>query len=68
MASGGWSFTTILRTLGVRHGGGSGPAVTPQAQDTLLLNTYLPLTVIVFVIDAKWFTEAAARRGFLDFQ
>ena len=25
-----------------------------------LLNTYLPLTVIVFVINVKWFTAAAA--------
>ena len=26
-----------------------------------LLNTYLPLTVIVFVINVKWFTAAACR-------
>ena len=30
MASGGWSFKTILWTLGVRHGGRSGPAVAPN--------------------------------------
>ena len=31
-ASGGWSFTIILQTLGGRPG----PAVAPQAQDLLL--------------------------------
>ena len=46
MASGGCSFTTILRTLGGRHGGWSGPAVTPQAQENLFCSCYIRTTLM----------------------